>query len=160
MRVGAWKPSAYKKLRPRDNYETSKPINLASLGKTRLVRLGDIVQARSGDKGANINIGFFVRRAGHYPWLQAFMTKTRMRDLTGKDWRKDYFLERCEFPNIYAVHFVIYGPLGRGVTSCRLLDCLGKAFANYIRDKVVDVPGKLLDDVPSIKEERAAWHSG
>lgn len=158
-RVDAKKPPVYQELRPRDNYETSNPINLESLGTSRLVPLGDIVQARSGDKGANINIGFFVRRAEHYPWLQAFMTKTRMQGLMGKDWRKDYFLERCEFPNIHAVHFVIYGPLGRGVTSCRLLDCLGKGFADYIRDKVVEVPEKLLDDILSIKAERAAWQS-
>lgn len=37
-----------------------------------------------------------------------------------------YFVERCELPEIKAVHFVIYGPLGRGVSSSKLLDALGK----------------------------------
>ena len=73
----------------------------------------------------------------------------------GDDWRpNEYFIERVEFPNLWAVHFVIYGPLGRGVSSCRLLDCLGKGFADYIRDKVVDVPERFLEDVEKIKEER------
>ena len=55
-----------------------------------------------------------------------------------------------------AVHYVIYGPLGRGVSSCRLLDALGKGFADYIRDKVVDVPDKILKDMQSVKADRQA----
>ena len=75
----------------------------------------------------------------------------------GDDWRPtEYFIERMEFPNLWAVHFVIYGPLGRGASSCRLLDCLGKGFADYIRDKVVDVPVAFLEDVERIKKQRRA----
>ena len=78
-----------------------------------------------------------------------------MAELMGDDWRTDeYFVERMEFPNLWAVHFVIYGPLGRGVSSCRLLDCLGKGFADYVRDKVVDVPVTFVADVERIKMER------
>ena len=58
--------------------------------------------------------------------------------------------------NLLAVHFVIYGPLGRGVSSCRLLDALGKGFADYIRDKVVDVPESIVGDMKGIKEGRRA----
>jgi hypothetical protein len=29
--------------------------------------------------------------------------------------------------------------------SCRLLDALGKGFADYVRDRVVDVPVELLE---------------
>jgi hypothetical protein len=35
--------------------------------------------------------------------------------------------------------------LGRGVSSCRLLDALGKGFADFVRDRVVDVPVCLLE---------------
>jgi hypothetical protein len=100
-----------------------------------------MVLAPSGDKGANINFGVFLRQASHYPWLQAFFTRAKMAELMGDDWRrKEYFMERMGFHNIWAVHFVMYGPLGRGVSSCRLLDALGKGFADYMRDKVVDIP--------------------
>lgn len=47
-------------------------------------------------------------------------------------------------PNIKAVHFVIYGPLGRGVTSSKLLDGLGKGFTDFIRDVHVPIPKKFL----------------
>jgi len=62
----------------------------------------------------------------------------------GEDWHKDYFMERVEFPNIHAVHFVVYGILGRGVSGSTRLDCLSKGFADYIRDKLVDVPATSL----------------
>lgn len=149
-------PPEYKKLEPRENYETANPIDLASLGETVKVRLGDVVLARSGDKGANINIGLFVRKHSHYPWLQSFLTRQMMTELMGEDWREDFFVERCEFPNLLAVHFVIYGPLGRGVSSCRLLDALGKGFADYIRDKIVDVPRVIVEDMEGIREQRRA----
>jgi hypothetical protein len=148
-RIAAGTPSRHQQPRPRDNYETASPIDIKGF-KTRKARLGDLVLARSGDKGANINIGFFVRNSGHYSWLQAFMTRKRMQALMGKDWRSEYFIERCEFPDILAVHFVIYGKLERGVSSCRLLDSLGKGFADFIRDRVVDLPEEFLDDAPPV----------
>jgi hypothetical protein len=154
--IPAGHPSHYEALDPRrENYETNSPVSLSTFGPTIPARLGSIVLARSGDKGANINIGLFVRHPSHYPWLQSFLTRSRMAALMGDDWRpNEYFIERMEFPNLWAVHFVIYGLLGRGVSSCRLLDSLGKGFADYIRDKVVDVPERFLEDVEKIKKER------
>ena len=155
--IPAGHPSHYKALDPkRENYETNSPVSLSTtFGPTIPARLGSIVLARSGDKGANINIGLFVRHPSHYPWLQSFLTRSRMAVLMGDDWRpNEYFIERMEFPNLWAVHFVIYGLLGRGVSSCRLLDSLGKGFADYIRDKVVDVPERFLEDVEKVKKER------
>lgn len=154
QRAEAGHPSKYQKLELRENYDTKNPVDLSSFGPTRKARLGDVVLARSGDKGANINLGVFVRKAEHYPWLQTFMTRAKLQELIGDDWQKDFFIERMEFENILAVHFVVYGPLGRGVSSCRLLDSLGKGFADYIRDKVVEIPEKILDDMKGIKEER------
>lgn len=52
-----------------------------------------------------------------------------MQALLAGDWREHYFIERCEFPGILAIHFVVYGILGRGVSSSTILDSLGKGFA-------------------------------
>jgi hypothetical protein len=133
----------------RENYETAHPVPLGEFGETRRVKLGDVLLARSGDKGANVNIGFFMRdpSAKHYSWLCSWLTKARMIELMGRDWKEEFYLERMEFRGIQAVHFVVYGVLGRGVSSCRLLDALGKGFADYIRDRVVDVPVGLLEGV-------------
>lgn len=154
-------PPRYERLEPRKNYDTAHPASLSSFGPMRKARLGDIVLARSGDKGANINLGVFVRRSEHYPWLRNFMTRARMQELMGDDWKDEgFFVERVEFPNINAVHFLIYGPLGRGVSSCRLLDCLGKGFADYIRDKVVEIPAEYLKTVEDLRDHQKAVLKG
>ena len=68
-----------------------------------------------------------------------------MKFLMADDWRLDFTLERVEFEGIKAVHFVIYGVLGRGVSSSEKLDCFGKGFADFIRDRVVDVPRVFVE---------------
>lgn len=120
----------YKTLEKRANSNTLDPKPLASFGPTRRMRLGDIALARSGDKGANLNCGIFVRKDALWPWLQNYLSREMVIKLMGNDWKDEYFLERVEFPNIRAVHFVIYGILGRGVSSSSRLDNLGKAFAD------------------------------
>jgi hypothetical protein len=92
----------YPRLRP--SYETAKPVDLKSFGLTSKAPLGTIVHARSGDKGNNSNVGFFVRHADEYPWLQSFLTAERLRALFEDDWKSESRVERCEFPNILAVH--------------------------------------------------------
>ncbi len=142
----------------RVSYETADPVPdlAAAFGRTCRARLGDVIFGRSGDKGANINFGCFVRDARHYPWLQSFMTVARLQLLMADYWRDAYHVERVEFPGILAVHFVIYGPLGRGVSGSRLLDSLAKGFTDFIRDRVVDIPVAFLRDVEDIRAQRRA----
>ncbi|MCJ1396817.1 hypothetical protein MMC11_000007 [Xylographa trunciseda] len=144
LTIAAGHPPAYAPVLPREDYDPKEPSALSSFGPTRAVPLGDITLARSGDKGANINIGIFVRHASEWPWLRTFLTKDRLKWLMGDDWRDEYVIERVEFEKIWAVHFVIYGPLGRGVSSSARLDSLGKGFADFIRARVVDVPTIFL----------------
>lgn len=152
-KLSAGHPPVYAPLEPRTSYDTNSPIPLTKSGETRQVRLGDVCLARSGDKGANINFGIYPRRTLRnqklaWDWLRSWLSRATMRCLLGEDWRDEYHMERVEFPRIGAVHFVIYGWLGRGVSSASTLDSLGKGFADYIRDKVVDAPLALLVDEP------------
>lgn len=151
--VEAGHPSCYEDLAPRPNYdgpENTDEYDLTNVkvdyGATRTVLVGDIALARSGDKGANVNIGLFVNESDPelYDWFHSWLTRDRMRQLMGDDWRDEYHIERVEFPKLSAVHFVIYGLLGRGVSSTPSLDCLGKGFADWIRSRVVDVPIRFL----------------
>ncbi|OJJ75559.1 hypothetical protein ASPBRDRAFT_51300 [Aspergillus brasiliensis CBS 101740] len=136
-------PPQYQELAPRENYDPANPQVFTDA--TEKLRLGDIALGRSGDKGGNLNCGLFVTKPKHWSWLRSYMTKDRMIELIGKDWNDSFFIERVEFPNIMAVHFVIYGILGRGVSSSSRLDGFGKGFVDYIRDKVVDVPVEILE---------------
>ena len=109
----------------------------------------------NADAVAQVNIGIFVRCETHWPWLRTFLSRARMRALMGDDWREgEYFIERVEFEAIQAVHFVIYGVLGRGVSSCRLLDSLGKGFADFVRDVVVEVPRVVVEEVEGLRRRR------
>ncbi|ODV90721.1 hypothetical protein CANCADRAFT_2450 [Tortispora caseinolytica NRRL Y-17796] len=133
-------------LQPRDNFSiTQNPVDLSTFGPTVNVPLSKVVLGRSGDKGGNINMGMFVHTPEEWDWLRTVMTTERMIELIGEDWRPEFYVERVEFPNIYAVHFVIYGILDRGVSSSTILDAFGKGFADYILDREVDIPKKFVD---------------
>ncbi|CAK7219507.1 hypothetical protein SBRCBS47491_003875 [Sporothrix bragantina] len=107
--------------------------------------LGDVVFTRSGDKGGNSNIGFWVRDEAAYPWLKAFMTSERAQQLLGNDWRDSYKIERCEFPNLRAVHILVRGILQDGVSSSSVLDGFGKSVGEFMRSRHVDIPKVLVE---------------
>ncbi|KAJ5503259.1 hypothetical protein N7463_006133 [Penicillium fimorum] len=142
-------PPVYKALQPRASYNHSLSSEEVALlqSRTQSIRLGDIALARSGDKGSNLNFGIFVPDANHWSWLRSYMSVERMREMlvTDDNWDESFLVERVEFPHIHAVHFVIYGILGRGVSSSSRLDGFGKGFADYVRDKVVEVPVEILN---------------
>lgn len=138
-------PPHYEPLAPRRNYGPVNPRALNSFGETVTRPLGDIALSRSGDKGANINIGIFVHTDEEYEWLRCFMTSAQMQAMMGDDWESHFYIERIEFTNLKAVHFVIYGPLGRGVSSSSRLDALGKAFGEFIRAVRVPIPVKFFN---------------
>ncbi|KAK8017415.1 hypothetical protein PG993_013741 [Apiospora rasikravindrae] len=143
-------PRITEPLEPRLNYDPVAPRSLATFGPTKLVPLGDVALARSGDKGANVNVGFTPRarlanNEETWQWLRSFLTRDRIKQMMGEDWQDGaYYTERVEFPEIRAVHFVVYGALGRGVSSSARLDCLGKGFAEFLRAVHVSVPRKFL----------------
>ncbi len=137
------RPPKYEALEKRESYDTANPVPLDSFGPTKSMPLGNIVIGRSGDKGPNVNMGLFTDQPEIWEWFRSFLTIEKMKELVGKDWKDEFEIERVEFPTIFAVHFVIYGILGRGVSSSTLLDNRGKGFTDYIRAKHVDVPEKF-----------------
>ncbi|KAI0389263.1 DUF1446-domain-containing protein [Xylariaceae sp. FL0594] len=147
-RIVVGPPRITEKLAPREDYDPISPRVITSFGASKMVPFGDMILARSGDKGANVNVGFTPRKiydnAEVWEWLRSFLTKAKMKDMMGDDWQDWFHIERVEFPKIHAVHFVVYGALGRGVSSSARLDCLGKGFAEFLRAVHVPVPVKFL----------------
>jgi hypothetical protein len=87
------------------SYETSNPVDLASFGPTVKGPLGWIIHARSGDKGSDDNVGFFVRHADEWDWLRSLFTVSKIRELLGKD-DVGKPIYRFELPNIWGMLFL------------------------------------------------------
>ncbi|KAL2212980.1 DUF1446-domain-containing protein [Sarocladium strictum] len=117
----------------------------STAGKTVRRPLGDLLFARSGDKGGNANVGFWVRDPSAYSWALNFLTTSRLIELLGDDWNSKYTIERCEFPQLNAVHFLIRGFLDEGVSSSAILDGFGKSISEFLRARVVDLPVNLVE---------------
>ncbi|MFG3714859.1 acyclic terpene utilization AtuA family protein [Micromonospora sp. NPDC047730] len=107
----------------------------------RRAPLGELVGARSGDKGGNANLGVWARTDATWSWLRGWLTEARLRELLPET--APLAVERYELPNLRAVNFVVRGLLGQGVTASTRFDPQAKALGELIRSRVVDLPADL-----------------
>jgi hypothetical protein len=122
--------------------------------QTRAVPLGEVVHARSGDKGGNANIGVWVpadhpRRDEAFAWLAAELTPDRVRELLPEAAALD--VDVHPLPRIGAVNVIVHGLLGEGVASSTRLDPQAKAVGEWLRARVVDVPVHLIPEVHGVR---------
>ena len=104
--------------------------------------LGEIVHARSGDKGGDANLGVWVRDLQAWEWLRSTLTVDELRHLLPE--ARELAIERYELPNLGAVNFVIRGLLGTGATSTLRLDSQAKALGEWLRARNTKVPRSLV----------------
>jgi len=104
--------------------------------------LGEIVHARSGDKGGDANVGVWVRDAQAWEWLWSTLTVDELRHLLPET--RALPIERYELPSLGAVNFVIRGLLGTGATSSLRLDAQAKALGEWLRSRSIKVPKSLV----------------
>lgn len=116
-------------------------------GQTRRAPLGELVGARSGDKGGDANLGVWARADATWPWLRGWLTVERLAELLPETAR--LAVERYELPNLRAVNFVIRGLLGPGVAASTRFDPQAKALGELLRSRLVDLPA----DLPAPAEE-------
>ncbi|MGN9778574.1 acyclic terpene utilization AtuA family protein [Micromonospora sp. H33] len=112
-----------------------------SLHPTRRGPLGELVGARSGDKGGDANLGVWARTDATWAWLRDWLTVARLAELLPET--APLTVERYELPNLRAVNFVIRGLLGQGVAASTRFDPQAKALGELLRSRVVDLPADL-----------------
>ncbi len=102
------------------------------------ISLSEIAYARSGDKGANSNVGVVACSPEAYEILQRELTAERV---------KEHFREICkgrverfELPNLNALNFILYDSLGGGGSQSLKTDAQGKTHGLGILFMEVDVP--------------------
>jgi hypothetical protein len=111
--------------------------------------LGDVVGARSGDKGGNANVGVWIPEPGvgpsadldaaqvaaRYAWLEAWLTPDRVRELLPET--AGLPVDVHPLPNLRAVNVVIRGLLGRGVADSTSLDPQAKGLGEHLRARLI-----------------------
>ncbi|MDT0531331.1 acyclic terpene utilization AtuA family protein [Micromonospora sp. DSM 115977] len=108
---------------------------------TRRAPLGELVGARSGDKGGDANLGVWARTDATWSWLRGWLTTARLRELLPET--APLTVERYELPNLRAVNFVVWGLLGQGVAASTRFDPQAKALGELLRSRLVDLPAEL-----------------
>jgi len=121
------------------------PTDLSTFGETVRGPLGWIVHARSGDKGSNANVGFWVRSSEEYEWLRSLLTVPFLEQLLGGEYREGRKIDRFELPGLWAVHFLLHDHLDGGYNTTRTYDLLGKNVAEFLRARYVDLPKRFLE---------------
>lgn len=104
--------------------------------------LGLLVDARSGDKGSDANVGLWVRDPAAFEWLRSELTLERFRQLLPE--AGALVVERFELPNLHALNFVVHGLLAGGAIASVRFDRQAKALGEFLRSRYVDLPKALL----------------
>jgi len=109
--------------------------------------LGDLVYARSGDKGGDANVGVWIptdasNREAKVAWLIDLLTPARIKELLPET--RDLVVETYPLPNLGGLNILIRGILGQGVAANSRLDPQAKAIGEWLRARHVDIPEEFL----------------
>jgi hypothetical protein len=113
---------------------------------TQRVRLSEIAQARSGDKGDLANVALFAPSEELYEVFKREVTTDRVKELFGRFVRGG--VERFEAPNVRALNFVLHEALDGGAARSLRSDPLGKSYGSLLLRLEIDVDDELLDSLP------------
>jgi len=124
----------------------AKPFDPSGYGETAAAPLGEIIHARSGDKGGDASLGVWCKSPRAFDWLAGYLTAERLHALMGlaEGVRVDAF----PLPNVHGILYVLRGQFGRSGTSNIMLDQIGKGLGEFLRACVVDIPVALLEERP------------
>jgi len=111
-------------------------------GPTTRLPLGLFVGTRSGDKGADANVGVWAPSDEAWGWLANMLTVEFFHQLLPET--APLRVTRHVLPNLRALNFVIEGLLGEGVASNARHDPQAKAVGEWLGSRKVDVPEVLL----------------
>ncbi len=131
---------------PRETVKATarKPANAAKRGGSTTVRvkLMQIAIARSGDKGADSNVGVMAKT----PELYAFLSKALTPERVKKHFKEICLgkVDRYELPNLRALNFILHDSLGGGGTETQKTDAQGKVHGLAMLHMELDVPKSLL----------------
>jgi hypothetical protein len=104
--------------------------------------LSAIARARSGDKGANANVGVWTDDEDIYEFLADVLTAQRVQEHLAALVHGE--VVRYELPGLHALNFVLHDALDGGGTVSLRSDAQGKTLSHALGHLLLDVPGRLL----------------
>lgn len=102
------------------------------------MKVGDIAMARSGDKGADANVGVWARTDEDYAVLVEHLTPERVKAHFADVCKGE--VERYELPKLRALNFMLRDALDGGASASLRTDAQGKTYGN----------GLLLMEIPEL----------
>lgn len=117
---------------------------------TRLAPLGLVLGARSGDKGADANVGVWAPSDEAWRWLAHTLTADTLRELLPET--ADLRVTRHLLPGLRAANFWIEGILAPGTARREGLDPQAKGLGEWLRARRLPVPESLLSETPLPEE--------
>jgi hypothetical protein len=109
----------------------------------RVIRLADVAQARSGDKGDLANIALFAPTPALYEAFRREVTSERVRAHFGRYVKG--IVERFEVPNVMALNFVLHEALDGGAARSLRSDPLGKSYGSLLLRMEIEVEEPELE---------------
>ncbi len=111
------------------------------------IKLNQIAHARSGDKGANSNVGLMFKSKELYEWAKSNITITVVKDYFKSIAKGD--IVRYEMDNLLAFNFILGDSLGGGGSESLINDAQGKTHGQALLLMEVDLPDELVQFVNS-----------
>ena len=103
------------------------------------MKLHEIANARSGDKGNRLNIVLVCRDPAHYPAIARQVTSETVSQIFAG--RKPTRVVRYDLPRLTAFNFVLDDVLESGVNASLGLDGHGKSLSFLLLDLAVELEG-------------------
>jgi hypothetical protein len=103
----------------------------------RSVKLHEIANARSGDKGNRLNIALVCRDPAHYDAIARQVTAERVKEIFAA--RKPTQVVRYDLPKLAAFNFVLDDVLEGGVNASLGLDGHGKSLSFLLLEMDVQI---------------------
>jgi hypothetical protein len=101
------------------------------------IRIADIAQARSGDKGDGSNVGVFANTRADWEFLRRVLTPERVKQHFAAICKGD--VDRYEAENMLALNFILHDSLGGGGSESLKTDAQGKTHALALLRMEVEV---------------------
>ena len=107
------------------------------------VKLSQIANARSGDKGPDSNVGVIFNNEKVYNWALSNLTTSIVKNHFTHIVKGDVL--RYELDNLYALNFILKDSLGGGGSESLLNDAQGKTHGQIMLKLVVDIPEDIIE---------------